>query len=59
MVRIRESDRKPEPWPPGEYRLPEKIEDIERGRIRQRELFPAVPDDSREGRLARLSEARR
>jgi hypothetical protein len=58
---MRRSDRtpKPEPWPPAEYRLPDSPEEIERGRIRQRELFSEQPDDSRQTRLARLTETRR
>ena len=41
----------PEPWPPPHLALPDTIEAIERGRPEP----PAVPpDDSREGRLARL-----
>jgi hypothetical protein len=40
-------------WPPVEYRLPDSIEQIERGRpCDQRTLF--APDDSRDGRLRRL-----
>jgi len=41
-------------WPPKELMLPDTIAAIEQGRPpRQRSLFP--PDDSREGRLRRLS----
>ena len=55
---MRHSNRKPKTWPPEEYRLPDNLEEIERGRTRQRELFSEVPDDSRQARLARLTEAR-
>jgi hypothetical protein len=42
-----------EPWPPAELQLPDTIERIEAGRPGgQRSLFG--PDDSREGRLARM-----
>jgi len=44
----------PTPWPPPEYALPDNLDTIEQGRRQQRELFPVVPDDSQEGRLARL-----
>ena len=41
-------------WPPKELMLPDTIAEIEAGRpAKQRSLFP--PDDSREGRLRRLS----
>jgi len=43
-----------EPWPPLEYALPSTIEEIEAGRIEQRELFQKPPDDSRKGRMRRL-----
>lgn len=41
-------------WPPADLRLPDSIEEIERGRIVQSELFVGTPDDSREGRLRRI-----
>ncbi len=44
-----------EPWPPPEYALPNTIEAIERGRIVQAELFDEQPDDSRAGRVARIT----
>ena len=43
-----------EPWPPAEYRLPDTIEEIERGRIVQGGLFPEPVDDTRNGRTQRL-----
>lgn len=44
----------PEPWPPAEFALPNSISEIESGRLTQRQLFPQVPDDGRDGRLTRL-----
>ena len=48
----------PKPWPPPELALADTIEEIEAGRHgeQQRTLLP--PDDSREGRLARLAGGR-
>ena len=43
---------KREPWPPPEFPLPSTREAIERGRL---EPTRPAPDDSREGRLARLT----
>lgn len=45
----------PEPWPPSEYAVPATVKAIEAGRTTQAELFREQPDDSREGRLARLT----
>jgi hypothetical protein len=59
---MRRSNRIPkkEVWPPKEYRLPDTLESIEAGQPdRQRELFDEKPDDSRQGRFARLTEDRR
>jgi len=39
-------------WPPAAYALPSTDEGIEAGRQEQRQLF--APDDSRQGRIARL-----
>lgn len=41
-------------WIPPELQLPDTLEEIERGRIVQQELFPERPDDSRSARIARL-----
>jgi hypothetical protein len=46
-----------EQWPPLEFCLPnlDRLEEISRGEhVAQQELFPERPDDSREGRLARI-----
>lgn len=48
-----------EPWPPIEFCLPnlDTLEEISRGQQPiQRELFSDLPDDSRDGRIARLCE---
>ena len=48
------------PWPPAEHCLPnlDTLEEISRGEDRQQQelLPPEKPDDSREGRLARILE---
>lgn len=43
-----------EPWPPLDLALPDTIEEIERGRIKQRSLFTEQRDQSKAGRIARL-----
>ncbi len=45
----------PGEWPPADYALPDTLDEIERGRIRQRELLHELVDNSRAGRPARLS----
>jgi hypothetical protein len=45
----------PAPWPPAELALPSTIEGIEAGRPEPRRLVPEQLDDSRSGRLARLT----
>ena len=55
MVKRPRQTRCSEPWPPPELRLPNTIEEIERGRIDQQRLFPKSVDDTRECRLARLT----
>ena len=52
-----DQEDKPGGWIPPELLLPDTIEAIEAGRIDQRELFPEQPDDTRAGRLRRLTEA--
>jgi hypothetical protein len=43
-------------WPPAWARLPDSVEAIEAGRPgRQANLFDDQPDDSRDGRLSRLT----
>jgi hypothetical protein len=42
-------------WIPAEFALPATIDGIEAGRPDRGELFRERPDDSREGRLARLT----
>jgi hypothetical protein len=42
-------------WPPPGTGLPDSIAEIERGKQRQAELFPEPRDDTREGRLRRLT----
>lgn len=53
-MRRTKQQRTAEPWPPVALMLPATVEGIEAGRPEPRELFPAVPDDLREARLARL-----
>ena len=54
------ADPKADPWPPLEFCLPnlDRLEEISHGEYQtQRELFPERPDDSRAGRIARLTAA--
>lgn len=53
------NQNKPGDWPPKKLRLPDTIAAIEAGRQEQRELFDEQPDDSRQGRLARLTKGHR
>lgn len=42
-------------WPPADLALPDTLEGIEAGRFEQRGLFGEEPDDSRAGRLRRIT----
>ncbi len=49
------NNEEPGGWIPQEYRLPDTIEEIEAGRPpKQRDMFEAERDESREGRLAHI-----